>query len=44
MLPKFDLQLLAKFGYTEMSPHCMRVLAAKMTKFWLFPLGMAKSQ
>ena len=51
MLPKFDLQILTEFGYTEMSACCTRALAcctralaAKMTKFWLFPLGMAKSQ
>ena len=51
MLPKFDLQILTKFGYTEMSAGCTRerwlherALAAKMTKFWLFPLGTAKSQ
>ena len=51
IMTKFDLQILTKFGYTEMSARCMRerplherALAAKMTKFWLFPLGTAKSQ
>ena len=53
IMKKFDLQILTKFAYTDMSARCMRerpcslyerALAAKMTKFWLFPLGTAKSQ
>ena len=39
MLPKFDLQILTEFGYTEMSAYCMRALAAKNDQILVISFG-----